>query len=157
MSGKLKVAPKGDREIVMTRVMDAPRKLVFDAMTKPELLKRWFYGLEGWTLAVCQIDLRVGGRYRYVWKKDTTEMGMGGVYKEIVPPERIVATGKFDEAWYPGEELDTTVLVEKAGKTTITLTVQYESREARDGVLASGATAGVELGYGRLEKMLKEE
>ncbi len=169
MSGTLKVAPRGDREIVMTRVMDAPRRLVFDALTKPELLKRWFYGLDGWTLAVCQIDLRVGGRYRYVWKKlrevgdervalsaDTTEMGMGGVYKEIVPPERIVATGKFDEAWYPGEELDTTVLVEKAGKTTITLTVQYESREARDGVLASGATAGVELGYERMEKMLKE-
>ncbi len=156
MSGTLKVAPRGDREIVMTRVLDAPRKLVFDALTKPELLKRWFYGPDGWTLAVCQIDLRVGGRYRYVWKKGTTEMGMGGVYKEIVPPERIVATGKFDEAWYPGEEVVATVLVEKAGKTTVTQTVEYESREARDAVLASGAMAGVEMGYERLEKMLKE-
>ena len=155
MSGKLKVTAKGDREIVMTRGFDAPRRLVFDALTKPELLKKWFYGPDGWTLAVCEIDLRVGGKYRYVWKKGDTEMGMGGVYKEIVRPERIVATGRFDEAWYPGEELDTTVLVEKAGKTTITLTAEYESREARDAVLASGATAGVEMGYERLEKMLK--
>ena len=155
MSGKLKVTAKGDREIVMTRGFDAPRRLVFDALTKPELLKKWFYGPDGWTLAVCEIDLRVGGKYRYVWKRDETEMGMGGVYREIVRPERIVATGKFDEAWYPGEELDTTVLVEKAGKTTITLTAEYESREARDAVLASGATAGVEMGYERLEKMLE--
>jgi uncharacterized protein YndB with AHSA1/START domain len=157
MPGTLKVVPKGDREIVMTRVLDAPRKLVFDAFTKPEILKKWFYGPDGWTLAVCRIDLRVGGKYRYVWRgKDGTEMGMGGVYKEVVPPERIVATGKFDEAWYPGEEVVATVLVEKAGKTTVTQTVQYESREARDAVLASGATAGVEMGYERLEKMLGE-
>ncbi len=155
MSGTLNVAAQADREIVMTRVLDAPRKLVFDAFTKPELLKKWFYGPDGWTLAVCEIDLRVGGKYRYVWKKGDTEMGMGGVYREIKAPERIVSTGKFDQPWYPGEELGTMVFTEKAGKTTITQTVQYESREARDAVLASGAMAGVELGYERLEKMLK--
>jgi uncharacterized protein YndB with AHSA1/START domain len=155
MPGTLKVAPKGDREIVMTRVFDAPRKMLFDAFTKPELLKRWFYGPDGWTLSVCEIDLRVGGRYRYVWSRGDTKMGMGGVYKEIVPPEKIVSTGKFDEAWYPGEEVGTMVFMEKAGKTTITHTVQYESKEARDAVFASGAMAGVEMGYDRLEKMLK--
>lgn len=154
--GKLKVEPKGDREIVMTRVFDAPRKLVFDAFTKPELVKRWLYGPDGWTMPVCEIDLRVGGAYRYVWRnQDGTEMGMGGVYKEIKAPERIVATGKFDQAWYPGEEVSTFLLVEKAGKTTVTQTVRYDSTEARDAVLASGATAGVEMGYERLEKMLK--
>ena len=154
--GKLKVEPKGDREIVMTRVLDAPRKLVFDALTKPELVKRWLYGPDGWTMPVCEIDLRVGGAYRYVWKnQEGAEMGMGGVYKEIKPPEKIVATGKFDQPWYPGEEISTFVLAEKAGKTTVTQTVRYESREARDAVLASGATAGVEMGFDRLEKMLK--
>jgi uncharacterized protein YndB with AHSA1/START domain len=130
--------------------------MVFDAFTKPELLKRWFYGPDGWTLAVCEIDLRVGGKYRYVWRgQDGVEMGMGGVFKEIVPPEKIVSTGKFDEAWYPGEELGTMVFLEKGGKTTITQTVRYDSKEARDAVLASGAMAGVEMGYDRLEKVLR--
>jgi uncharacterized protein YndB with AHSA1/START domain len=165
MSGTLKVVAQGDREIVMTRVLDAPRKLVFDAFTKPELLKKWFYGMEGWTLAVCEMDLRVGGKYRWVWKKgpgassdcgDMTEMGMGGVYREIKAPDRLVMSGKFDQPWYPGEEVSTMVFTEKGGKTTVTQTVKYDSREARDAVLASGATEGVELGYGRLEKMLKE-
>jgi uncharacterized protein YndB with AHSA1/START domain len=82
-------------------------------------------------------------------------MGMGGVYREIKAPEKIVATGKFDQPWYPGEEVSTWVLVEKGGKTTVTQTVQYESKEARDAVLASGAMAGVEMGFDRLEKLLQ--
>jgi uncharacterized protein YndB with AHSA1/START domain len=132
--------------------------MVFDALTKPEILRRWFFGPDGWTLAVCEIDLCVGGRYRYVWRgQDGTEMGMGGVFQEIVPPERIVATGKFDVPWYPGEELGTMVFVEKGGKTTLTHTVRYETKEARDAVLASGAMAGVEMGYDRLADMLSEE
>ena len=84
----LEITTPGDREIVMTRVFDAPRELVFDAHTKPELVKRWLLGPDGWSMPVCEIDLRVGGAYRYVWRRDTdgTEMGMGGVYREIVPP-----------------------------------------------------------------------
>src|ERR1700739_121052 len=101
----LQVKANADREIVMTRVFNAPRTLVFDAFTKPELLKQWLLGPPGWTMPVCEIDLRVGGAYRYVWRQisDGREMGMGGVYREIAAPVRVVATEKFDEAWYSGE------------------------------------------------------
>jgi len=153
--GTLQVTTPTDREIVMTRVFDAPRHLVFDAHTKPELIKRWLLGPSGWTMPVCDIDLRVGGAYRYVWRNAKgTEMGMGGVYREIVAPERLVNTERFDEAWYPGEALSTTVFVEKGGKTTLTLTVLYESREARDGVLKSGMETGVGASYDRLSDLL---
>src|SRR5712691_8215222 len=133
----LQVTTPSDREIALTRVFDAPRRLVFDALTKPELLKRWLGVRGGWSLAVCEVDLRVGGSYRFVWRKNGTEMGMRGVYREVVPPERLVYTESFDDPWYPGEALDTVVLVERGGKTTLTTTVLYASREARDGVLKS--------------------
>jgi uncharacterized protein YndB with AHSA1/START domain len=152
----LKVTAQGEKEIVMTRVFDAPRQLVFEAHTKPELVQRWLLGPPGWTMPVCEIDLRVGGTYRYVWKseKDGKTMGMGGVYREIVRPERIVSTERFDEAWYPGEGVGTLVLTEKDGKTTLTQTMAYESREARDGVMKSGMESGVAASYDRLEPML---
>src|SRR4051795_5531657 len=107
-TGTLQVSTRGDREIVMTRDFAAPRQLVFDAFTKPELVRRWLLGPPGWTMPVCEIDLRVGGAYRYVWRseKDGSQMGMGGVFREVVPLERLVASEKFDDAWYPGEALD---------------------------------------------------
>jgi len=109
----LKLTTRGDREIVMTREFDAPRRLVFDALTKPELVKQWLLGPPGWSMPVCEIDLRVGGTYRYVWRHtDGKEMGMGGVYREIVPQERVVCSELFDEPWYPGEALVTTTLAE---------------------------------------------
>jgi uncharacterized protein YndB with AHSA1/START domain len=154
--GKLEVTTPSDREIAMTRVFDAPRTLVFDAHTKPELVKRWLGVRAGWSMPVCEIDLRVGGRYRYVWQQDSNgaRMGMGGVYREIVRPERIVATEAFDESWYPGEAIDTTTLVERGGKTTLTITVQYQSKEARDGVLKSPMATGVAEGYDTLAELL---
>jgi uncharacterized protein YndB with AHSA1/START domain len=154
--GNLKLTTQGDREIVMTRAFDAPRRLIFDAFTKPELVKQWLLGPPGWTMPVCEIDLRVGGVYRYVWRRDTdgSEMGMGGVYREIVAPERLVATEKFDQPWYPGEAVGTTVLVEQGGKTTITQTVLYQSREARDAVLKSGMEKGVAASYDQLAELL---
>ncbi|MGH7556387.1 MAG: SRPBCC family protein [Gemmatimonadota bacterium] len=155
-AGTLMVTTPSDREIAMTRVFDAPRSLVFDALTKPELLKRWLFGPDGWSLEVCEIDLRPGGEYRYVWRHeaDGTEMGMGGVYREVVPPERIVATESFDESWYPGDAVGTMVLTEQGGKTTLTQTMLYESREARDAVLESPMESGVAASYDRLEEML---
>ena len=152
----LQVTAPGEREIVMTRGFDAPRQLVFDAHTKPELIKRWLLGPPGWSMPVCEIDLRVGGKYRYVWRHDRNgnEMGMGGLYREIVAPERIVNTERFDEAWYPGEALNTLVLVETGGRTTLTQTVRYESREARDAVLKSGMESGVAASYERLADLL---
>src|SRR5215207_2129382 len=120
----LQVTTPSEREIVMTREFNAPRSLVFDAWTKPELLKRWLGVRNGWSMAVCEVDLKVGGAYRFVWRgPDGAEMGMGGVYREIVPPERLVATEVFDESWYPGEAVDTMVMAEQDGKTTLTVTV----------------------------------
>ena len=155
MKNTLKVVGRGEREIVITRAFDAQRQLVWEAHTKPELVRRWLLGPPGWSMPVCEIDLRVGGRYRYVWRnQDGTEMGMGGEYREIVAPERLVATERFDQPWYPGEALDSTVFTEHAGKTTVTMTILYESREARNGVLKSPMEAGMAAGYDRLEALL---
>ena len=157
-SEALKLTVGSDRELVMTRVFNAPRRLVFEAMTKPELVKQWLLGPPGWSMPVCEIDLRVGGKYRYVWRNaDGREMGMGGVYREIVRPERLVATEKFDESWYPGEALDTSVLVEQDGRTTLTTTVQYESREVRDAVMKSPMESGVAASYDRLAELLASQ
>lgn len=154
-SGTLKVTTPTEREIALTRVFDAPRNLVFEAYTKPELVKRWLGVHDGWSWAVCEIDLRVGGAYRYVWRgPDGAEMGMGGVYREVVAPERIVATEKFDQSWYPGEAVSTVSMVEQGGKTTLTLTVRYESREARDAVLKSPMEQGVAAGFDKLADLL---
>jgi uncharacterized protein YndB with AHSA1/START domain len=154
-TGTLQITTPSEREIVMSRVFDAPRNLVFDAWTKPELLERWLGVRGGWSMVVCEVDLRVGGAYRFVWRgPDGAEMGMGGVYREIVPPERLVATESFDDPWYPGEALDTTVLVEEGGKTTATTTVLYESEEIRDAVLESGMARGVAESYDMLAEYL---
>jgi uncharacterized protein YndB with AHSA1/START domain len=93
----LTVALPSDREIVVTRMVNAPRQIVFDCYTKPELVRRWLLGPSGWTMPVCEIDLRVGGRYRYVWQHaDGRQMGMGGVFREIDPPHRVIQTELFD-------------------------------------------------------------
>ncbi len=156
MTNALKITMSGDRDLVMTRVFDAPRRLVFDAHTKPELVRQWLLGPPGWSMPVCEMDVRVGGRYRWVWRHDTkgTEMGMGGMYREVKAPERLVATEKFDEAWYPGEALNTLVLVEQGGRTTLTQTMRYESRAARDAVLKSDMERGVAASYDRLDDVL---
>lgn len=157
-TGALRITTPTDREIEMTRVFDAPRNLVFDAWTKPELLKGWLGVRNGWSLAVCEIELKVGGAYRFVWHgPDGAEMGMGGVYREIVRPERLVATEKFDDAWYPGEALDTITLVEHDGKTTLTTTVLFESQEARDVALQSDMERGVAESYDVLDELLASD
>jgi uncharacterized protein YndB with AHSA1/START domain len=151
----LKVTTPTEREIALTRVFNAPRHLVFDAYTKPELVKRWLGVHGGWSWAVCEIDLRVGGAYRFVWRgPGGEEMGMRGVYREVVVPERIVATEAFDQSWYPGEAVSTVVMVQRGDRTTLTLTVRYESREARDAVLKSPMEKGVAAGFDKLEELL---
>jgi uncharacterized protein YndB with AHSA1/START domain len=156
MKHVLKVQAAGEREIVMTRDLDAPIDMVWAAFTKPELLRRWLGVQGGWTWAVCEIDLRVGGTYRYVWRgPDGTEMGMGGVYREVVPPRRVVSTERFDQAWYPGEAVGTLSLTESGGRTTVTHTVVYDTKEARDAVLKSPMEQGVAASYNTLEGILK--
>ena len=151
-TGTLKVTTPSPREVVLTRVFDAPRHLVYEAMTRPELVKRWF-GPHGWSLAVCEIDLRVGGTWRYVLEgPDGRSMGMGGEYREIVPGERTMHTESFDD--YPGDSVVTTVLTEHDGRTTLTGTVLSESQEVRDAVIASGMEHGAAETYDRLAELL---
>jgi len=156
-SETFKVEPSGEREILMTRVFDAPREFVFEALTNPELVKQWLLGPPGWTMPVCEIDLRVGGAYRYVWRnEDGREMGMGGNFTELVPNERIVNTERFDEAWYEGESLNTWLLTQQTGRTILAVTMRYETRATRDEVLNSGMQSGVATSYDRLDQVLSE-
>lgn len=149
----------GDREIQVTRHFGAPRQLVFDAFTKPDLVRRWLLGPPGWTMPVCEIDLKIGGRYRYVWSKPgVKDMGLGGTFQEVEPLERIVATERFDDAWYPGEALITTTFrdgVESVSDCTkVTITILYESKQARDTARRSGMGDGMAASYNRLEELL---
>src|SRR5688572_5219817 len=108
----LKITTPTDRDVVITRSFDAPRELVYRCHTEPELVKRWLGVHAGYTMEFCEMDVRVGGKYRWVWRgPGGFEMGMGGVYKELKAPERIVSTEKFDQSWYPGDgALNTFVL-----------------------------------------------
>lgn len=154
-TGALEVTTPGDPEIAMTRVFDAPCGLVFDAWTRPELLKLWLLRPPGWSLPVCEIDLRAGGALRFVWRgADGTEMGLRGVYREIAPPGRLVHTELFDQDWTGGETLVTAVLAERDGRTTVTVTVLYATRAARDAALATGMEQGVAASYDRLAELL---
>lgn len=155
----LTITAPGEREIVIARRFHASRDMVFDAYTKPELVRRWLLGPPGWQMPICEIDLRVGGRYRYLWRHDADgrEMGMGGVFREVVRPERLVATERFDESWYPGEALSTLMLTEQGGWTQLTQTMRYESREAREIALKSGMEKGMEFGFNRLAELLAEQ
>jgi uncharacterized protein YndB with AHSA1/START domain len=149
-SGKLKVATPNDRDVVVTREFDAPRKLVFDAHTKPELIKRWLLGPPGWSMPICEVDFRVGGKYRYGWAHPSEPaFEMTGVFREIVVPERIVHTEDF----VGNEALITLLLSEKAGKTTMQLTMRFADKAVRDGALATGMTDGMEQSYVRLDEM----
>ncbi|MEZ5312851.1 MAG: SRPBCC family protein [Thermoanaerobaculia bacterium] len=154
----LKITTPSDTEIVMTREFAAPRQLLYDAHTKPELVKRWLLGPDGWTMPVCEIDLRVGGRYRYVWRKAATgaEMATGGRYLEVVEPERLASTEQFEDPWYEGEAINTIVLVETESGTILTQTMRLASKEARDGIVATGMATGVATSYDRLERILAE-
>ena len=143
-----------DREVVMTRVVAAPRKLVFEAWTSPEHVPHWMLGPEGWTMPVCEIDLRPGGGWHFVWRRsDGTEMGMRGVYREVKPPERLVSTESWGGDW--PETLNTLVLTEQEGKTTITHTVLYPSKEARDAALQTGMKDGASQSFDRLAEYLR--
>lgn len=153
MKYSLMITTPSDREIAMTRSFDAPRELVFDAHTKPELVRQWLGA--GWMdWEVCEIDLRAGGKYRYVWARDDFRMGMGGEFTEVSVPKRYAATEKFDEAWYDGGATSSVDFTEIDGTTTVTMTVKYDSKEIRDKVLESPMEKGVSAGYDLLEQVL---
>ena len=146
-------ATPSDREVVVTRVVDAPRRLVFDAMSNPKHVPQWLTGPAGWTMPVCEIDLRPGGAWRYVYRQpDGAEMTLQGSYREVAPPERIVSTESWGPEW--PETINTLVLTEAAGQTTITMTIRYPSQEARDAALRSGMKDGMDQGFARLDGLL---
>ena len=153
-SASLTVTTPSNLEIVMTRVFAAPRGLVFGAYTSPEHLPHWMLGPKGWTMPVCEIDLRPGGASRFVWRRpDGAEMEIRSVYKEIAPPERLVSTESWGGDW--PETLNTLVLCQDDGKTTtITLTILYPSIAARDAALQTGMKDGVSESFGRLDEHL---
>ena len=142
-----------DREILGTRVFDAPRELVWAAWTSPEHLPHWLLGPEGWTMPVCEIDLRPGGAWHFVWRRsDGTEMEMRGEYREVEPPVRLVHTEAWGGDW--PETLNTLILSEEDGKTTMAQTVLYPSKEARDAALATGMKDGASVSFERLDEYL---
>jgi uncharacterized protein YndB with AHSA1/START domain len=152
-SGSATVTLPSDREIVITRVFDAPVQLVFEAMTKPEHVRRW-WGLRGGNMVVCDIDLRVGGAWRYAFREeDGSEFGFHGVYQEISPPGRWVSTEVF-EGFPDAESINTVTLVEEDGKTRLTTVVLHQNREYRDGHLNSGMEPGMQQTLDRLEELL---
>ena len=145
----------GEREFTLTRTFDAPRRLVFDAYTRPEMIKKWLFGPAEWPMVVCEIDLRVGGKLRYVWRnKERGDMGMSGVFQDVAVPERLVHTELFDEDWTGGETLLTTTFVESGGRTTVAATVRYSSQAARDAVLKTPMLEGWSQGHDRLDELL---
>ncbi|MFN3875101.1 MAG: SRPBCC family protein [Flavobacteriales bacterium] len=155
MGNKVNVTPYGDRAILITRSFNAPRTLVFDAMSKAEMIGQWLHGPPGWTMSDRGMDLRPGGRYRWAWRNDDgREMGVGGEVLEVSPPERLVTTEQFDDAWHPGIATNMIELSEANGITTMRLTITYESMEARDGVLAGPMTSGLDASYGHLDVLL---
>lgn len=148
------VTEPGKPTVVMTRVFDAPRRLVFEAMTRPEHVKRW-YGPHGYTVVSCEIDLRPGGAYRIVNRDaEGNEFGFRGVYREVVPPSRLVFTWAF-EMMPDKEALVTETLDERDGKTTLTSTTIFQSVEDRDGYLSTGATKGATQSMDRLAEVIR--
>ncbi|MPZ39958.1 MAG: ATPase [Rhizobiales bacterium] len=143
-------------EIKVTRVFNAPAKLVFDCHIKPQLVPRWMLGPPGWSMPICEIDPKVGGSYRYVWRSesDGSEFGIHGKFLEIDAPTRIVHSEVMDGM--PGEAVVTMTLVENAGRTTLTMLMRFPSQEIRDGALQSGMTDGMSASYERLEQVMSE-
>jgi len=155
-SATLEISTTTDTNIVITRLFNAPRRLVWDAMSKPEFLKRWLFGPPGWEMTVCEEDQRVGGKFRWAWRgPEGAEMSMSGVYNEVTPPERMVRTESFETGCEggSGQQLSTMVLTEDGGQTRLTLTVSYPTKEARDISLASGMEKGISAGYDRLDEL----
>lgn len=164
----LKVATPTDTTIVMTRSFNAPRHMVWDAMTTPDLVQRWMFCPPGWSWAECEMDVRVGGEYRWAWNGPDGRIALTiwGVHREVNPPSRIVHTERMEMgpgavgcgseggSAEPWELLATLELAERSGVTSMTMTLAFGSKEARDGALASGMEQGMEMGYQQLDAML---
>jgi len=155
-SQSFKVTTPSDREVTLTRLFDAPRRLVWEAMSKPEHVRRWWGALDAeHSMTVCEIDFRVGGAWRFIGRGPQGEYGFHGVYHEIAAPERVVFTEIYDP--FPNDgSLVTSVLTEDGGKTRLTVTALYPSKEIRDFVISTGMETGAAISYDRLEDLVIE-
>ena len=156
---KSTVTLPNDRDVVVVRNFNAPRALVFDAFTKPALVQRWMLGPPGWTMPVCEMDVRPGGKFNWRWRSEESgsEFGFSGEFREVERPSRIVHVERFepgDVGGEMGEAVVTSVLTEKGGVTTMTMTIRYESKAVRDAALKTGMTDGMEMSYQKLDELL---
>ena len=156
---KSAVTLPNDRDVVVVRAFNAPRALVFDAWTKPALVQRWMLGPPGWTMPVCDMDVRPGGKFNWRWRSEENgaEFGFSGEFREVERPSRIVHVERFDPGdvgGEMGEAVVTSVLTEKGGVTTMTMTIRYESKAVRDAALKTGMTDGMEMSYQKLDELL---
>lgn len=161
---KADITLPSDREVKVTRSFKAPRALVFRAFTEPELLRRWLLGPSGWSMPVCEMDLRVGGRYRWRWRsdKDGSEFGFTGTFRQIERPSRLVHTEAYEPGTvggdYPGtESIVTVTFTEDQGVTTMTTLIDFGSQQGRDAALKTGMTDGMEQSYQLLDRLLHEQ
>ena len=161
---KAQVTTPSDREVKVTRSFKAPRALVYRAYTEPDLVRRWLLGPPGWTMPVCEMDVRVGGRYQWRWRseKDGNEFGFSGTFREVQPSSRLVHTEAYEPGTvgggYPGQDAIVTVtFAEDAGVTTVTSLIDFGSKEARDAAVATGMTDGMEQSYQLLDRLLTEQ
>ena len=160
---KAEVTLPSEREVKVTRSFKAPKTLVYRAYTEPQLVRRWLLGPPGWSMPVCEMEVRVGGKYRWRWRSDTDakEFGFFGTFREVVPASRLVHTEGYDPGTvgggdYPGEGAIVTVsFTEEAGSTTVTSLIDFGSKEARDAAVATGMTDGMEQSYQLLDELLK--
>jgi uncharacterized protein YndB with AHSA1/START domain len=163
-SDRAQVTMPSDREVMVTRSFKAPRALVFRAHTEPGLVRRWMLGPPGWSMPVCEMDVRVGGKYRWQWRSDTDGQTFGffGTFREVEPPSRLVHTEAYDPGTvgggYPsgGEALVTTTFEEEGGITTITILIDFGSKEGRDAAVKTGMTDGMEQSYQLLDRLVQE-
>lgn len=157
----LQVTLPTDRDVRVTRAFNAPRQLVWDAHTKPELIQRWMLGPPGWTMPVCEMDVRVGGTYRWRWRseEDGKEFGFFGTFSEVDAPARLVHAESYDPGdiggAMPSDEpaIVTNEFKQAGGVTTLVVNMRFASKEARDGAVSTGMTDGMEIGYRRLDDM----
>lgn len=161
---KAQVTLPSDREVKVTRSFRAPRPLVYRAYTEPELVQRWLLGPPGWSMPVCEMDVRVGGQFRWRWRSEEngSEFGFAGTYRELLPPSKIVHTEAYDPGTvsfgYPGDDAIVTVtFTENGGVTTLTTLIDFGSKEARDAAVATGMTDGMEQSYQVLDRVLDEQ
>jgi uncharacterized protein YndB with AHSA1/START domain len=161
---KAQVSLPSDREVKVTRSFKAPRALVYKAYTEPALVKQWLLGPPGWTMPVCEMDVRVGGNYRWRWRsdKDGKEFGFAGTFREVQAPAKLVHSEAYDPGTvsyaYPGEPALVTITFEEAdGVTTLTSLIDFGSKEARDAAVKTGMTDGMEMSYQLLDRLLADK